>query len=98
MLKRFLTFKDFLRIMSEDASTDADEMRGDIAMIDATVAARSKPLIQKKLLLMKQLAIKEKQAQSEAKKTPQGEEGEMAASQVQAKTPGSSGAGTPGVS
>ena len=94
MSKPFLTFKDYLRIVYEDAATDADKLRADIAMLDSAMAQKNKPFLDKKILLTKQLGIKERQAQAEAKRNPQ--DSEMIDSQT--PTPGSSGGGTPGTS
>lgn len=96
-----LTFKQYVSIVNEDIDQEVQKLQSDISMIDASIQARTAPLIQRKNQLQKLLAIKTKQQQEEQKKTansngnnaqtPQaGTPGSMTA------TPGSSGAQTPG--
>jgi hypothetical protein len=87
--------------MNEDLNGDIAKLRADISMIDSTIATRTNPLMQQKVRLQKMLAMKEKQAQDEAKKNPQQQQQQpgqqqMAAQGTQMSTPGSAGASTPG--
>lgn len=85
-----LTFKDYLRIVSEDTDSDVAQMQGDIAMLDTEIAKRSQPLVQQKGRLTKMLTIKLKQKEVEDQKKGKTEAGS------QTTTPGSAGAQTPG--
>lgn len=83
-----LTFSTFLRIV-EDANSDIQKLMTDIATIDAELAKRSGPLLQRKMMLTKQLQAKQKQAAS----GPNTQQTGMVSGTT---TPGSAGSATPG--
>jgi hypothetical protein len=89
-----LTFKDYLRILDEGAAEEADKIRADIAMLDATMASKNKPLLDRKMQLTRLLSIKEKQAQSEGSQNKTNDE--MTKTSTSPPAPGTSGGGTPG--
>lgn len=68
-----LTFKQYLAErseLSEDAAQEVSKLSSDLAMIDAQIAQRTQPLIARKNQIQKQLAVKRKQADVEAKRNP----------------------------
>lgn len=83
-----LTFKQYLECgdLKEDAAQEVSKLSSDLAMLDAQIAQRTQPLIARKNQLQKQLAVKRKQADVEAKRTPQ---------QAQPNTPQQPPNGTP---
>lgn len=85
-----LTFKDYLRIVSEDTDADVAQLQGDIATLDTEMAKRSQPLLQNKGRLTKMLTIKLKQKELEDQKKGTAQSGN------QTTTPGSTGQATPG--
>ncbi len=88
---RSLTFKEFLRIVDEDAEQDAVKLQGELAMIDTVIARKTAPELQRKQRITKMLALKQKEREVELKTKPDAEK-----QQGMAAAPGSSGASTPG--
>lgn len=94
-----LTFKDFLRILDEDLSSDVMKLQADLSMIDTLIQTRTNPLLQQKIRLQKMLAIKQKQQQAEEKSSPTKPEAQQQQQQQtgsQTTTPGSTGASMAG--
>lgn len=97
-----LTFKDYLStIVAEDAQQDIAKLMSDISMIDTQINQRTGPLVARKTALQKMLALKQRQAQAEAKQAEKdpnamqaGQTGQPPAGQT--TTPGSTGSATPG--
>jgi len=99
MKAKDLTFKTFLRIVEQDLGGDIAKLQADLSMIDTEMAKRTQPLLQKKVQLQKQLAVKQKQQQADLKRNGGDPDQQMDANQQtgsRATTPGSSGASTPG--
>lgn len=90
-----LKFSQFLGMVNEDVSQELERLQADIAAIDAQIAQRTQPLVNRKAQLQKMLAVKQKQADATAQRQPQGQQGQQPQSNA-ASSPGSSGAGTPG--
>lgn len=93
MTESLLTFKEFLRILDEDTEQDVVQIQGQIAQLDAIMNRKIAAETAQKQRLIKQLALKQKQREQELKMEPGSDK-----QQGLVKTPGSSGASTPGSS
>ena len=95
-----LTFASYMSIVNEDIQPEIDKLRADLAMVDASIEQRTRPLLQRKEQINKMLAIKLKQQQAELARAPTADQQRSPAPTQgsQVSTPGSSGAATPGSS
>ena len=94
-----LTFKDYLRIV-EDTQADIAKLMSDISVIDTTISQRTAPLAANRTRLQKLLMMKQKQAETEAKRSGNKSNDQQPMQATQQATggtsPGSGGGGTPG--
>jgi hypothetical protein len=66
-----LSFKQFLSIVNEDASSDIAKIQADIATIDAAINQKTSPLLMQRQRLQKMLVVKQKQKEAEDVRTQQ---------------------------
>lgn len=94
-----LTFGGYLRIMSEDATTDQaaiQKLQADISAVDAMIIQRTAPLNQRKNQLTKLLMQAQKAAQNAAAKPDANQNDQQQQMQANTQAPASNGTTTPG--
>lgn len=64
---RMLSFKQYLGMVVEDVQQDIAALTSQIAQIDSQINTRVQPLLQKKTILQKTLALKQKEAETQSK-------------------------------
>lgn len=93
----FQTFKQYMTQLDEDAASKVAELDAMAAAIDTQIARLTKPLNDKKVLLMRQKTALLPQVEKERAEQEKNANGTMSpTSGSQLSTPGSAGAQTPG--
>jgi hypothetical protein len=90
------TFKQFYQQLEEDAATQAAQLDAQIAAVDSELTRLTKPLNDKKMALARQKQALLPQLERERKAAEQNNKTQPGATKPGIKTPGSTGAATPG--